>query len=56
MPQMDHLLKTISESLHSSEIGEYSEILDVSSLSNGTYFYVLEAGSYRAARKMEVIR
>ncbi|MFM8281686.1 MAG: LamG-like jellyroll fold domain-containing protein [Bacteroidota bacterium] len=49
-------IKTISESLHSSEIGEYSEILDVSSLSNGTYFYVLEAGSYRAARKMEVIR
>jgi hypothetical protein len=49
-------IKTISSSTSTVEKGEYSQLLDVSGLSSGTYFYVLEAGHYRATRKLEVIR
>lgn len=49
-------IKTISSSTSTVEKGEYSQLLDVSGLSSGTYFYVLEAGHYRATRKLEVIK
>ena len=49
-------IKSILQSNGNADIGEYSALLDVSDLANGHYFYVLEAGSFRATRKLHVIK
>jgi hypothetical protein len=49
-------LKVISSTNTSISKGEHIVSLDVSTLENGVYFYVLESGEYSSTRKLHVIK
>ena len=49
-------LKVISSTNTPISKGEHIISLDVSTLENGVYFYVLESGEYSSTRKLHVIK